>query len=120
PRLVVGRPADVRSDVERLAAGLVNGLGGLPGRVLPEVDDRDPRALAGEEERGRLADARPGAGDQGDLAVEPHVGVARGLLLARVVDFAEEDPALAVEAGQLLLLDRVEVRRARVDLDAGQ
>src|SRR5881296_1206897 len=39
------------------------------------------------------------------------------LLPARVVDLAEEHPALAVELGELLLLDRVEVGRARVDLD---
>src|SRR5712692_70350 len=42
------------------------------------------------------------------------------LLLARVVNLAEERPALAVELGELLLLDGGEVGRARVDLDAGQ
>src|SRR5262249_11991253 len=46
----------------------------------------------------------------------------RGTLLrrARLVEFAEVHPALTVELRELLLLDRIEVARARVDLDAGQ
>ncbi len=44
----------------------------------------------------------------------------RPLLLARIVELAEEDPALAVEPGELLLLDRVVISQARVDLDARQ
>src|SRR5262245_38855282 len=44
----------------------------------------------------------------------------KSLLLARVVHLAEQHPALAVELGELFLLDRREVGRARVDLDARQ
>src|SRR6267378_8466079 len=42
------------------------------------------------------------------------------LLLRGVVNLAEVDPPLAVELGELLLLDRVEVRRPGVDLDTRQ
>src|SRR5262249_57393439 len=42
------------------------------------------------------------------------------LLLAGVDQFAEDCPALAVELGELLLLDGGKVCRARVDLDPRQ
>src|SRR6266478_4366777 len=42
------------------------------------------------------------------------------LFFGGVVNLAEVDPPLAVELGELLLLDRVEVRRPGVDLDARQ
>src|SRR6266403_4723970 len=42
------------------------------------------------------------------------------LLFRGVVNLAEVDPPLAVELGELLLLDRVEVRRPGVDLDTRQ
>src|SRR2546421_9499862 len=44
----------------------------------------------------------------------------RALLLCGVVELAERGPALAVELGELLLLDGGMVGRARVDLDPGQ
>ena len=47
-------------------------------------------------------------------------GQLRLLLPEGVEDLAEQGPPLAVEPGELLLLDRGEVGRARVDLDAGQ
>src|SRR5438034_1156951 len=43
-----------------------------PGRVRIDVGDRDLRALAGERERDRLADAAPSARDERHLALEPH------------------------------------------------
>src|SRR5207249_12141108 len=57
-----------------------------------------------------------GAGGEGCRPPPPRYT----LLLAGVVDLAEERPALPVEPRELLLLDRVEVRRTRVDFDSRQ
>src|SRR6058998_2570349 len=44
----------------------------------------------------------------------PSLSLASRLLLGRVVQLAEQHPALAVEPGELLLLDRRKIGRARV------
>ena len=42
------------------------------GARLVEIRDHDTRALAGESEGGGTANARRGAGHDGDLVLEPH------------------------------------------------
>ena len=69
-------PRDVGGVGQRLAALGADEPDGLLGAVLHLVDAEDARALAGEEDRRRLAvaearAARAGAGHDRDLAVEP-------------------------------------------------
>src|SRR5581483_7970909 len=63
--------ADIGDRGERLAAGAPDLVGDRLGdRGLDVVDDRR-RAVAGERDRARAADAAAGAGDQGDGAAHP-------------------------------------------------
>ncbi len=80
------------------------------GYVGPEQTELDASGLWT-----RVPGAAPPSASAGDE------GTARRRLLPEGVEqIAESHPALAIEAGQLLLLDGGEVGRARVDLDAGQ
>ena len=63
--------ADVGRDGDRLAAGLADLGERVLGRVGLPVDDRDLAAFLGKPLGRRLADARPGAGDRGHLALQP-------------------------------------------------
>ena len=58
-------------------AGVLDQVDGLGETLVVDVGEREPRALAGEVDRQRPADAGAGAGDHGDLAVEAlHAGTS--------------------------------------------
>ena len=70
-RLVRRLVGGVGPQRERLAAGGLHLPRGLGRRALVEVGGAHLRAFRREAERARAADAAAGAGDQGDLVVEP-------------------------------------------------
>ena len=74
--------ADVGLERDGLAAVGLDPLGELVEAVLAARAERDRRALAGERQRGRLADPRRGPGDRGDLAVLERPGHARRTISA--------------------------------------
>jgi hypothetical protein len=77
--------AQVAAEGEAAAAGPFHQLGGVPGvAVLAEVGDRDVRALLGERDRHRAADARVATGDQGALPVQQVAALVVAHLVARL------------------------------------
>ena len=90
--------------------------------VLRAPRQRQPRSRAAERQRDCPPDATAGAGNDCDFALQKSV---RHRHCARDVShwpqhLAEQHPALAVEARELQLLERIEVGRTGVDLDPGQ
>src|SRR5688572_28930631 len=77
-------------------------------------------AWPGEASRVAVRPTRPGGRRRAPGDRDAPTTQTGSLLLAGVVKLAEEDPALAVELRELLLLDRGVIGRAGVDLDARQ
>src|SRR5439155_7954511 len=69
-----GDVADVAGDGQAAPAGGAHGGGRLLRGGLVDVHDGDIGAGPGERERGGVADALAGAGDDGDAALECHSG----------------------------------------------
>src|SRR5207244_13099202 len=69
-----GDVPDIGGDGHALAAGRADGGGGLLGGGLVDVDGGDVGPGPGEGERGGVADALAGAGDERDAALQCHSG----------------------------------------------
>ena len=66
----VGGFRDIGHDRDRLATALGDFGGNRARFVLRAIDDRELRALRGEQQRGGASDSRSAARDQCDLSVE--------------------------------------------------
>src|SRR5262249_46909787 len=69
------RLARVRCEGRRAAARLADAGRAVLESVWVEIDQEEPRALSCEHQGCRAADARGGAGDDTDLALQPHLSV---------------------------------------------
>ena len=90
-----GALGDVDSERQRLAADLVDLLGGLFDAFFVDVGAHHIGALAGENQRGRPSDAAGGAGDDDGLAVEIVRRLRHGFLAQYKAVFAAPEPSLA-------------------------